>query len=318
MPLGKCYLNLILPALALAALGCSNSPSSTDTVSGSGEKVNATAQPITAGDLLSIDGTYGAGCTTHTSSDRWSLALTLGASLANDPLKVVKNNGLCVLTIADIVAGSNGSGGGTIYTYDLSPTLDLLNVYQSSGSAAARTAQPNAFFANAKMNPADFSSDFKVTVLYSDTLNGASGSKAATYDTWSAGAVGSSTTSPNYTWVDNLAVKLQAKVADAGAEADAGGTIVSSVSGSVDFTDGTVLGDFYVVNASLGSTPSFAEADTAFNGGTQVTMTVNASVPASAFTLAGLSLPQVRTVIIRHLDSGVAAYQTLQVTFSAP
>ncbi len=311
-------LHTLLAGLWLAAgtLGCSSSslPSpSSNVVSGKGESVNNAAQAITAGDMLSINGTYNT-CTSR--SGAWSLALASGATLTNSALTVVQNDSNCTLDLTSIVAGSDGDGGGTVLTYNVGPSFALTSSYQLTASEATLPvdggAGPVAFYANAEMNPSNFSADFTVTLLYSDDSNSASGGNNSSYSDWTSNAVGDLNAAPDYTWADNLVLLNDAN------------SVVTSATGSVDFTDGTTTGDEYVVDlGTLATTPTFAQvdatftADAALDGGLgAVTITSDPSVPAASFSLDGQTLPVVRTVILRHITSNVPAYQLVTVTFN--
>jgi len=94
------------------------------------------------------------------------------------------------------------------------------------------------------------------------------------------------------------------------------------MSGSASFTDGMTVADCYVISSdqSFPDTPTFAQDDTAFAAGSQVSIAAgNPQIDASSFLTAGTDvLPQIRTVVFRHMTAGVGAYQTFKVTFTPP
>lgn len=155
----------------LGALGCSPKPG---TMSGRGESASVATQALSARDLLSISGTY-TECTRHT-GDAWSLPISDGAALTHPLPMVVKNDAGCTLDLTSIVADQ---------TYDVVPSLALASSYNRSASAAAAMTDGGpslvAFYANAKITPADFSTDFLVTLLYSDDTRSISIQSQVTY-----------------------------------------------------------------------------------------------------------------------------------------
>lgn len=288
----------LMTALA-ATPGCTEP----EVVGGDVELVDKTKLPLTVGDLESVNGTYGAGCTGHSGS--WSIEIANGATLDHDPLSVIKNDTACVLTLTELRAES--------LLYVTASDIELGSTYVGSASefklsTAATGPDPVVFFANAKINPADFSADFALSFLYSDDANAASGANNASYDEWESSVSGDPVTAPNYTYDDNLAI--QADIDD----------VVTTALGSVDFTDGSVTAERYFVDlGTLPGSPTYDDIKDVFDAGSNAAVSgANPSILVAEFDLMGDTLPQTRTIIFRHLENGVASFQTLKVTFNAP
>lgn len=282
-------------AIAATTAGCSGEES----VKADAEVVDRTSQALAAGSLLSINGTYGEDCTAR--SGAWSVAIEDEATLDNPALSVVKNDTACELTLTSIVADQE---------YAATPDILLESTYQSSASdfKGAGVDPPVAFHANAKINPDDFSSNFLITVLYSDDPNAASGANNASYAEWTSSAVGDHVAAPDYLVVDNVAVQVDAN------------DVVTLALGSVTLTDGSVTGERYFVDlGALPASPSYAEIVSAFDGGSTSELAgPNPTIDAAEFDLVGQTLPVTRTLVVRHVESGVASFQTFRVTFEAP
>jgi len=93
--------------------------------------------------------------------------------------------------------------------------------------------------------------------------------------------------------------------------------IVQSASGSATLTEGSVLGQRYVVVDAAGLDTQ-ATLDEAYLGGDDSPL--GSEIAASEFMLEGddLGTPTKRTVIIANGSNGVRAYQAFEVTFHAP
>ena len=264
--------------------------------------LNRASQALALGAVDSINGTYGATCLERAGS--WSAGVSGGALLAHPALSVIKNDSDCELTLTEIVADG--------ITYDGSPSIGLEGSYQLAASSfmdeGAGGSPPISFYANARMNPTDFSSDFTVTVLYSDDPNIASGSNNASYAEWSSSAVGDHVAAPNYTLENGIAVQT-----------DANGVVTLAL-GSVDLTDGLVTGEHYFVDlGTLPASPTYAQVDAVFEAASPTAISgANPSIPVAAFSLDGATLPVVRTLLIRHVENDVPSYQAFRVTFNAP
>jgi hypothetical protein len=281
--------------LAAGASGCSGP----EVLEANAETIDKTQQPLAIGALLSVNGAYEAGCTDRSGS--WSIEIDPGATLDNPALSVIKNDTACQLTVTSLVADDE---------YFADPEITLASSYQISASAfsVAGAAPPVAFFANAKMNPADFSANFAVTILYSDDQNAASAANNASYAEWIASALGDQVAAPDYATVDNMSVST-----------DADG-MVTAASGSVNLTDGSVTGERYFVDlGTLPGSPSYEDVEALFSGASSTAIAgADPSIGVASFGLSGQTLPVVRTLIIRHMESGVASFQTFKVTFNAP
>jgi hypothetical protein len=281
--------------------GACVSPDDADAVVASAEPIDRSTQALGTGTLLWANGTYGAGCLTHSGS--WSLRISGAAAMDNAALSVVKNNTACVLTLTSLVADQ---------TYAATPSIAMGSSYAGSASAFAPSGAVN-FYANAKLSATTFSSDFVVTILYSDDKRAATGALTAGYASVAATSTATSQTSPNYTLdmaTDALAVQTDANY------------IVTAATGLADLTDGSTTGDGYIVDlGTLATTPTFAQLDAAYTAGSPTTISgANPQITAATFGLVGVDLTTaaVRTIVIRKSVSGVRSFQTFKITFSHP
>jgi hypothetical protein len=255
---------------------------------------------LSTGTVQWLDGTYGAGCVARSGS--WSVRVSGNATMDYPALSVVTSNTACVLSLTKIVADQSYTG---------SPSIAMTASYQGSASGFTPGDGGVSFYANAALSSSSFASGFTVTILYSDNAAGAAGALGANYVPVNATSATTNATSPNYTL--DLAGGALSVVEN-------GSFVVQSVSGNANLTDGTVTGEGYFVDQGvLGSAPTFAQLDAAYGAATPTTISgANPQVAAAAFGLVGVNLTTaaVRTIVIRHVVSGVAAYQTFQITFS--
>jgi len=209
-----------------------------------------------------------------------------------------------VLTIRDIVT----AGGAFIGAPAIA--LDTTDTYKGSASAFAKDAQPLAFYGNAKISALAFA-DFTISVLVSDAPNASDeGDKGASFVTQTATVSASTVPASDYT----------VSFASFGVAKDAN-NVVQSVSGSAQFTAGTVAGqDYAIYEGALTGSSALADVDAAFAGAATTGLLSDLTtlqLPASGFGLVSVDLdtnPQ-RTMIIRNTDQGVSSYQLMLITF---
>jgi hypothetical protein len=267
--------------------------------------IDHTTAPLSLGSLNALNGTYGSSCIGRSGS--WSVAIgTFTGGLENPQLSVVKGNNTCVLTLTSVLIGSN--------KYVPTSSVALTDSY--SGTAVAfkqEMMSAVAFYGNLKLSDATYSSSFAISLMFSDDSGLASaGSAQATYKYNSLTASQSSVVPTDYA-VDGSSV---------GVQTDANQTI-SDVVGNIALTDGTVLGQEYVITSlPLGATPSFDDIDAAFSAGTPIMISgSNPSVSASDLNLVGASLAGgsiTREVIVAHIVQGIRAYQLITLTVLGP
>jgi hypothetical protein len=139
--------------------GCGGAPASSTsgTVGATAIAYARSTHALGAGDLAAVDGTYGMGCTLH-SGQAWSVSVgdNPASTISVDPA----DHGGCVLTVTglDVV-------GGTFYT--ASPSITLAMSFSGTASLFTSSGQPS-FYANAEMNPVDFTTNVTITVETSD------------------------------------------------------------------------------------------------------------------------------------------------------
>jgi hypothetical protein len=295
-------LAVLLSTVAAAALsvGCSSSDSGRQVVTGSADATDKSTHALSAGSLKAVNGTYGAGCLDK-SSGAWSVRISGSDPLDNAPLTVVTDNAACELTVTSLDADQKYMGD---------PTILMTTSYQSSASAFAPIVDGGAgalaFYANAKLSSASFASAFVVHILYSDDPNAAAFDNNATHSTVSSTALADQVVAPDYSATDNIAIKIDAQ------------DLVTGISGSFDLTDGSHVGENYVIDlGTLPSNPTFADVDGVFSAGTPVSIASNPQIAGSSFLSIGDDLTNnvVRTLVIHHEESGVRSYQLFTITF---
>ncbi len=265
-------------------------------------KVSINTAALVDTQLESANGTYGAGCTSRTGA--WSAAIAPGATLSHPALSVVKGNVGCDLTLTGLVAA------GALH--DASPIIEMGASFQPISSSFAIASEPLAFYANAHLGSLTFSADFLVHLLYSDDPHKGVGGMTARFEEGVTGAFeASSVAAPSY------AINLAPLLIETNLE-----EVVQSATGTIDLIDGEVLGQAWVIVASLAPTATYAELDAAFKGAVKTDITgADPQIPAAALTLVGVDLalaPAVRYLIIANIDEDVPSYQLWTLTFSPP
>jgi hypothetical protein len=252
--------------------------------------IDRTTHALTAGELQSANGTYGANCRNRTGP--WSVGIIDGATLDNPVLSVLLNDTACVLTLTSL----HTTGGSLAAT----PAIVLTTAFATSASSMGT---PTSFFANAKLSSVAFASAFVLTVVFSDDPKLASADNVANIDVVVATATSQAVPAPDFTIdVSGLVVVTDAN------------NIIQSVTGAAHLTAGAVAGQSLVVLEAAGLT-TYADIDTAFKGATPVAFT--SDVAAAAFTLVGVDLttPAVRTLIVSNTTNGVTSYESFEITF---
>jgi hypothetical protein len=264
-----------------------------DVVHGQIDAIDMREGTLAGGELQSVNGTYGAGCTDRTGS--WSLEVEVGAMLDNPELSVVLNDDGCQLTLTELRTD--------LGLFAASPSMLLTAAYKASPS---EFDDPVSFYANAKLSSVSFAADFTLSVLYSDDPSNALDDANAEFEVVESSVAPESVDSPNYTIDPDSLILL--------VDSD---QVVESASGNVGLTAGMVTGQTYVVTESIGL-DTYAEIDAAYIAGTPAA--IGANIPASAFDLVGEDLDAAavkRTLIFANIEEGVAAYQAFEITFHA-
>jgi hypothetical protein len=307
----------IISTLALGALasGCTQSTAQ-ETVGATAEVTDQTSQALQVehGNVRAINGTYD-GCTDR--AGWWSVPVKKDTVLDYSQLTVVKNDIHCRLQVREIISDLRYM---TPWTLDVKssfasaamPFYLSQSQYQPLGGSNANPDW-NAvrFYANAMISPSDFSSDFKISLLYADKQENASSSNQSGYAKWDSKSFATQSPPPNYAMSDKIAVKTDAN------------NVVTLALGSLELSYGGVGGEAYVVDfGTLPDSPTFDDVDRRFKkqkpGESMPITQQNPQVSAGEFKLEGMTLPLVRTVIIRHLVEDVPSYQTFRVKFLAP
>jgi hypothetical protein len=277
----------ILAAVLVAQVGCAVDG---DAI-GHGVGIDNTTQALAGGTLAAIDGTY-TGCRGR--SGAWSVRITGSTAMTNPDLSVVLNDTSCVLTVTGLMNTS-----GTVMA--AAAPMVLGSSYTGSPSAFGG----GSFYANAKLSPADFSSDFVVSVIFSDDPGLAMGTITATFQSEVATATAASVPAPSY-GIDLTGILLTT---------DAHNIVYTEAGGAV-LTSGAQDGQTYVV-VSGGGLSTYTAIDAAYLGaGTP--KTIGASIPVADFSLHMVNLTgnQVRTLIVANTVNGIRSYQRFQITFS--
>jgi hypothetical protein len=271
-----------------------------DTVCGRVVVVDQTSQALTLAGLVAVDGIY-TGCSGRADDDPWSIAITGGTAggLNHAPLTVILNNTACALTLTDLVTDA-----ATDVTRPASTPIPLGATYVT-GAVASFGVAPILFYANALINPANFSGNFVVTIRFSDNPTLATGGAQASFAVATSTATAMGVPAPNTT-LNFASFALMTDFND----------VVTSATGTVALTPGAVLGQTYVL-LEVAGLMTYANIDAAFLGGSPAA--VPATIAAADFMLVGDDLTgaaQVRTLIIANTVGGVASYQVFEISFT--
>jgi hypothetical protein len=290
------------PALAV---GCSGAPPSTDsgTVTGTAVAYNRSTHALADTALTSIHGSYGnPQCVNHPGNWVVNIGTAVGSTLT-----VTKNSTGCLLRITSLVAGA------TTYVALAGPPLNTVSGLFAATAVAFTGGAGIAFYANADVTPADFSTDFVLNIFTSDDANPQTGpTNTATTILQSTGSQ-TGVLAPDYT----VAVPGDDTIVETD-DTDGG---VSVVNGSVTLTPTAQGGEAYVIDTDPTFAPGFGADNTAFNAGDKVAIPIGGpfTIQATDFFNVGDRLPQTRTVIIQHVDGDagmVVTYETVQFVFS--
>jgi len=283
--------------VAISVLAACSSSSGDPAAHGKVVLVDRGSQALLASQLLSVNGTYGAGCRERTGD--WSAAIAIGATRDFDELSVVLNDTTCVLTLTEL----HTMGGGRIVA---APAITLTTSYQATPSSFL---VPVEFYANARLSAVDFASDFVLNILYSDDPRLAAADVVASFAVAESSVTAAAVPAPNYT-LDVTGLSVLTDVND----------IIQSVTGSIGLTAGSVTGQRYVVLNGSGLI-LYEDVDAAYLAA--ASSALMGSIPAADFAASLLTVdltgaPTVRTLIIANTVEGVASYQVFAITFHEP
>jgi hypothetical protein len=337
---------LLAMAAPAFAVGCSSA--STGTGSGSGSvggtavEFNRSTHALTAGTLLTVDGTYGAGCSSHTITDKWSVSFEpltppfTPNALPFAPL-LVNSSDLagCQLTITELDA--------TAGVYTTATPITLLTGFEPAASLFTTGIGPGSdeFYANAQINPADFSTPVTINVETSDNANDVT---PVTITATISIATQTTIPAPDY-----------AAVSDVSFASDFTTGLVTAQSGDVTLTlplppgpPAPQAGESYLIATGLGGVPilppppvgpgipapivppesgSFAADDFAFNNAGTGPYSAIVLIPAPFLTFTvdstaliptGTPVPSTSIIIIQHVDlaTSVKTYETVEYDFA--
>ena len=287
---------------AAAFGGCGDTPIAKSQV----DLIDKVSHALTTSTVRAIKGSYGMGCIQR--SGTWALGLN-GYSPSEDALSVVKNNADCTLSVTEVHAGTLAAPS----MYSMAAPMTMDSSFATNGASFMLEGQGDAvFYANFRIQPdLTFNTNFSLEMVYSDDSTEVTAQKSAAYAVQSSTASSSNVPPPDYL-ISLSGLTLQVDAGD----------VVQSATGSASLTEGSVLGEKYVIDQdTLGATPTFADVDALFTGGTQGTLTPGSpSIPAADFALGGVDLTTAkkRNVIIANIENGTRSYQIFRVTFNHP
>jgi hypothetical protein len=158
-----------LAALVLVFVGCPSSPTE---VTGRVDLLDVSHAALATGSLRFVNGTYGPKCTGR--SGGFSVALGPAAKPMDYPeLSVLRGDVTCTLTLTSVVGDE---------TFSALPAIELKGAFAVTGTAfvASKGTTSNvAFYANSRITPSTFTSDFVIDLLVSDDPKATSAGKAA-------------------------------------------------------------------------------------------------------------------------------------------
>lgn len=295
----------LICALSVLFVACG----SPDVVTGD---LDSLSQGLKVGPVIIVRGTYRTTCLDPaTGAKRPTGAtwiLTAAGSSGSEP-RAVQGDSQCVLDVSAMTVTDSG-GSNAVATPTASFALGgtfLSSPIRFSYNDSA-LGKPVEFFANMRLAPADFSSNFVVTVIYSDSPDAASpimlgGSYSTSSSSLSAGRVVAPATTLSFSGV----------------------TYTKSVSGQIASVAGNPMltpsaNDPATLKwvATSGACPStLAGADSAYRGG----MATAISTPPTSAQLGlavGATAPITSCLLVANCDaaSSVCAYQEFAVTFN--
>lgn len=301
-------LALISPHFA----GCDKASS---TVNGMAD-IGRRGQGLQLGTFLKVNGQYednkcidpamGNGAK-RASGSPWST--DFGSSAGLGPMVVLGDSG-CKLDITSLeIQDSLGNAQLATPSTPLALGSTYLGTPAAFSYTDAGTMKVLEFYANAKIAPADFSADFGITVLYSDSPSDVTApSLSGQYATTAASSVANGNVpQPN----GALSFSSVSYAKDAM-------NVVTAVSGDPTLSLGSVPGQNYVIAA--GSCPSaLAAINAAYGSGTQ--LSVATALTSSSLGLAAgtdLSMPLAKCLITANCDmaSWICSYQLFDITFN--
>lgn len=269
--------------------------------------VDRTVKPLSLGDFLEVNGTYGADCIDRSGS--WSVGIGGFSGLTNPALSVIKNDSGCKLWASSVRVGS--LGGSVLYAPAANLALAADYAAQAHPFAPSQSA-PTAFYGNLRVQPdLSFGSDFTVDLVYSEDPRWASAGVVANYGVQSAGLQTGGVSAPDYS-IDLTSFVMQV---------DANKIVQSTSGGGVLMAMNTLCQTFIVSANDLGAAPSFAAVDAEFQTlPAQTLAPSNPEIAADSFFLTGanLAMPQIRTLILANTVAGTTSYEVFRITFSAP
>lgn len=158
-----------LVAFVLVLVGCTSTPTE---VAGRVDLLDVSRAALSTGTLRFVNGTYGPTCAGR--SGGFSVSLGAAAKDMDFPaLTVLRGDVACTLTLTSVVGDE---------TFTAVPAIELTGKFAAAGTAfvAAKGASSNVvFYANSRITPSTFTSDFVIDVLVSDDPKATSAGKAA-------------------------------------------------------------------------------------------------------------------------------------------
>jgi hypothetical protein len=292
---------------AFIATACSHPSSGSDRVSGRGKLVTL-SQALAANSLTSMHGSYGADCDLRRSGT-WTV--TISGSPGADELSVVRDDTNCVLTLTSVMAGS------TEYV-PASPIV--LDGSFETNAVAFHTGEDEdvvAFYANSKLDPADYSEDFDVVFVSSDEVSDVDGGQYSAQVSVASASQASTIEAPNY--------ELSSTIAYSASEENKVTGATGSITLGLPAEGGTYAAQYYriVDGSSLGVSPSFNQVDDAFVTAGGAGQAMKSSFGWEELGLTnGAALSFQKTIIIQRVEtddaSNVVSYQTFWLKFNPP
>lgn len=303
---------LTLSLLAPQFAGCDQN--SAGTVSGTAA-VSQRGHGLQLGTFININGLYedntcidpsGNGVKRALSST-WAAALGMNASPRPE---VVLNDRSCKLDITSLeLQDSLGATQLAMPTAPLALGSAFLGTPVRFSYTDSGTSKVLEFYANAKIDPADFSNNFGISVMYSDSPEEVtSPSLNSQYATiGSNSVVNGNVPQPN----DTLSFSAVSYSRDAMNQ-------IASVSGDPTLMLGSVPGQNYVI--ATGSCPSgLAAVNAAYSSGTQIPVATALTSADFGLTVGhDLSTPLAACLITANCEmaSSICAYQLFSITFN--
>lgn len=301
---------------AMALHACGNDDGGGATLRPNVVLVDRTTQPLSVGEIVTINGTYGANCDGRTENAAWVLAVGGGAGGVTSNLSILQGDTDCTISVTGLTA--------TIDSATVTYTAATAIVLATPADQAAQDYDPGnvrafssgtsvGFYGNARRQQSGGALTIHFAFSNDPTFSSEEPVEVGPAATFTVTGTGDPIPAPNYTLAapgDGVPLGFEY---NGGEFAVTGSSVLTGT-----LTGGLVFDGYVVTLDELDNESSFEEVHTAYTGGTAED---DAAEPITGTLLTGLLAEEepgaVVSIIVRaeHTDSGVYTYQVFQLRF---